>query len=282
MASDTQNVKLGVCKVYFDGVDLGYTKGGVEVEVATETKSVEVDQFGKSPINEVVLGRTCTAVVPLAETTLENLARIMPGATLVATGGVKATGTITVATAANGDAVTINGQTFTYRTAPVLPTDVAIGGSANISAQNLLNAINLVGGSAIVAAKYSLATATITVTYDEFGTKGNAFTLAKTGSSVTISGPTLTGGIDPTKKKVNVTNSVGTQLLALAKKLVLHPKSLPDDNKSEDFVIPRAMTPGALQFAYKLEDERIFNVTFNAYPDPTTSLLFVVGDETAS
>lgn len=86
MASDTKNVKLGVCLVYFGDEDLGYTKGGVEVEVQTETKEVMVDQFGKSPIDEVIMGRTVTAKVPLAETTLENIVKIMPGAKLVGTG----------------------------------------------------------------------------------------------------------------------------------------------------------------------------------------------------
>jgi hypothetical protein len=86
MASDTANVKLGVCSVSFNGVDLGYTKGGVDVEVKTTTKQVMVDQFGNSPVNEYILSRTCTAKVPLAETTLENLVKIMPGATLVTDG----------------------------------------------------------------------------------------------------------------------------------------------------------------------------------------------------
>lgn len=38
-----KNIKLGSCRVLFDGVDLGYTKGGVQVEVATETLKVTVD-----------------------------------------------------------------------------------------------------------------------------------------------------------------------------------------------------------------------------------------------
>lgn len=173
MASDTKNVKLGVCRVYFDGNDLGYTIGGVEVEVTTETKRVEVDQFGRSPINEIIMGRNVQARIPLAETTLENMVRIMPGATLV------------------------------------------------------------------------------------------------------------TDGADPTKKMVEVTHGIGVSLLDLAKELRLHPKGLPDSDKSEDFVIPKAMTPGNLTFAYKLEDERIFDCTFMGYPDSDTELLFYVGDDDA-
>ena len=33
-------------------------------------------------------------------------------------------------------------------------------------------------------------------------------------------------------------------------------------DKSDDFVMVRAGTPGALSFAYKLEDERVYNAEF--------------------
>lgn len=172
MASDIKNVKLGVCTVKFDGVDLGYTKGGVEVTVKTETHKVEIDQFGKTPINEYVTGREVIVKVPLAETTLENMVKIMPGATLV------------------------------------------------------------------------------------------------------------TDGTDPTKKVVKVPTGIGTNLIDIAKTLVLRPVGKTD--ASEDFTVFKAATAGGLQFAYKLEDERIFNCEFNGYPDTSNSNLFAVGDTTAS
>src|SRR4051812_12774795 len=104
MPSNTENVKLGVCTALFDSADLGYTKGGVEVEVQTNTHEVTVDQMGETPIDEIITGRTVQVTVPMAETTLENLARVMPGSTLVSD-GVKASGTVTFSTAApvNGD-----------------------------------------------------------------------------------------------------------------------------------------------------------------------------------
>lgn len=86
MASSTENVKLGVCSVLFNEVDLGFTKGGVEVEVTTDTHEVTVDQMGETPIDEIITGRKVSVKVPLAETTLENLVRIMPGATLITDG----------------------------------------------------------------------------------------------------------------------------------------------------------------------------------------------------
>lgn len=171
MASDIKNVKLGVCSVMFDAKDLGYTQGGVEVTVKTDTHKVNIDQFGKTPINEYIMGREVTVKVPLAETTLENLVATMPGATLI--------------------------------------TDM----------------------------------------------------------------------VDPTKKVVNVPTGIGTNLLDIAKKLVLRPVGKTD--ASEDFTIFKAATAGGLNFAYKLENERIFNVEFTGYPD-AQGQLFAVGDTTAS
>ncbi|MCL2874776.1 MAG: hypothetical protein FWF12_00480 [Betaproteobacteria bacterium] len=175
MASDIKNVKLGVCKVSFGGKDLGYTKGGVEVSVKTETHKVMIDQFGKTPINEYVMGREVTVKVPLAETTLENMVEIMPGATLVV------------------------------------------------------------------------------------------------------------DGVDPDRKAVNVPTGVGTNLIDIAKPLVLHPIGKPETDKSDDFTVFKAATAGALQFSYKLEDERIFSCEFNGYPDSSgaESKLFAVGDTSA-
>ena len=77
-----KNIKLGACKVSFGGVDLGYTKGGVQVEVATETLKVTVDQHGQTTMSELVQGRNITITAPLAESVLNNMVDLMPGSTL--------------------------------------------------------------------------------------------------------------------------------------------------------------------------------------------------------
>lgn len=284
MQSSTRNVKLGVCRVYFDGDDLGVTQGGVEVAVTTETHKVEVDQFGKTPINEYVMGRALTVKVPMAETTLENLVKIMPGATLTATGGTKATGTITITTnpTAN-ETILVNGVTITFKagSAPGM-SDVLIGATASDTATNLAAKLNAHTDPAVALADYSAAAAVVTVTYEGFGTEGNAFTLV-TGTAaakVTMSGATLAGGAEPTKKYVTVDHGIGSDLLDSSKELRLHPTAKLASDKSDDFVVPLANTAGALNFAYKLDQERIFNVEFTGYPDPTTGKLFVVGDNT--
>lgn len=289
MKSSTKNVKLGVCKIIYAGVDLGYTKGGVEVEVKTETHKTQIDQFGKTTINEYLMGRDVTAKAPLAETTIENMVAIMPGAVMTAVGGAAATGSITIATnPTTGDNIVVNGATVTFKSALTGAADeVLIGANAAATAANLADALNKSTTPAIAAATYSVNSAVVSVkygnrlVYGEAGEKsleGNSFTLA-TGTAaakVTMSGATLTGGADATSKSVAVSTGIGVDLLSLARELRLHPISKPDSDKSEDFVIPLAATAGALKFAYKLEDERVYDVEFTGYPD-ANGKLFTVG-----
>jgi hypothetical protein len=280
MASDTKNVKLGVCKVIYDGKDLGYTSGGVEVSVKTDTHKVMVDQFGKTPINEYIMGREVTAKVPLAETTLENMVAIMPGTTLVTTGGAKAAGSITIdVNPADGETIVVNGATVTFKTVAAGALDVTIGATAAATAANLKAMLDASTNQAIALADYAVAGSVVTVTAVDKGTAGNAFTLddGTAGANVTLSGATLSGGTEPTAKSVATTTGIGTNLLEIAKELRFHPKGKPDSDVSDDFVIVRAATAGALKFAYKLEDERIYDTEFMGYPDPVSEKLFTIG-----
>lgn len=81
--AQVQNVRLGACNVEFDGVDLGLTKGGVEVTLTTNKHEVTVDQFGSTIVNDIIMGRVGTVKVPMVETDLAKLLAVFPGATLV-------------------------------------------------------------------------------------------------------------------------------------------------------------------------------------------------------
>ena len=280
MASSSKNVKLGVCKLYYDGEDLGLTQGGVEVQVTTETHKVEVDQFGKSSINELVMGRTLVVKAPLAETTLRNMVKTMPGATLI-TDGVQASGGVVFADDPDvGDAVTIGGTAFTFQAGKADALgQVKVGATKAESIANLIAAVNLallrqdLGG---VKATLNGTGNGITLTVGDPTPLGNAITLAAVGG--TASGATFTGGVVETKARVEVGSGVGTDLLTIAKSLRLHPVGKPDNDFSDDFYVYQAATPGALTFAYKLDAERIFNTEFTGYPDPVTGRLFAAGD----
>jgi hypothetical protein len=81
--TNAQNIRLGACNVTFDGVDLGLTKGGVEVTLTTNKHEVTVDQFGTTVVNDIIMGRVGTVKVPMVETDLQKLLAVFPGATLV-------------------------------------------------------------------------------------------------------------------------------------------------------------------------------------------------------
>lgn len=277
-ASDTKNVKIGVCRAYLDGVDLGYTQGGCEVSVTTQTHVVEVDQFGKSPVSEVIMGRMVKVKVPMAETTIDKMALIMPGATVTATGGSVATGTITpTGNPTTGQNLVINGVTVTLKTVPALAYEVALGATLALTLVSLVNYLNASTDPALAAAQYSASATVLTVTSNDQSAAANLFTLALGTVIGSVSGATLTGGVDGTSKRVTVIDGVGINMLNIAKELRLHPQNLAANDLSEDFVIPLAATAGALTFAYKLENERVFNAEFTGFPDPVTRKLYHFG-----
>ena len=100
--ADATKIRLGVCDVVYDGVDLGYTKGGVTLTVETQVHEITVDQEGPSPVGAVIMGRRCTVSVPLAETDYERMESLMPGSTY--TGG---TGVLDIESGAGSDLLDI-------------------------------------------------------------------------------------------------------------------------------------------------------------------------------
>lgn len=86
--ADSDNVKMGVCNVTFNGTDLGYTKGGVKCSYGSESTEITVDQ-ADAPVGEVMTKQTFEVKVPMAETNLTVLATLLPGATLLTDGTKK-------------------------------------------------------------------------------------------------------------------------------------------------------------------------------------------------
>lgn len=168
--SSTKNVKLGPCKVTYGDVDLGLTKGGVEVSITTNKHEVMVDQFGSTAVNDYITGRTGTVKVPMAETDLAKLLVVIPGAKLVT------------------DATT------------------------------------------------------------------------------------------PSKKKLEIPTAVGTSLLESALALVLHPTAMATTDKSDDVTVPLASPAGNIQFSFQVENERVYAIEFQMYPNEETGLLCILGD----
>ena len=293
MASSTKNVKLGICKVYFGGLDMGLTQGGVEVAVSTETHIVNVDQFGKTTINELVIGRNVMVKCPLAETTVRNLVATMPGSSLISD-GAQATSTLTFTAPASGTLFMIGGQNFVFTATtvakPTTPYMVQLASTAAQSVQNAMDTINralvfgtlgtalnnAAGGVSASIGSPTTLPLVITLTAADPGVAGNAVTTTAS-LGATMTGANMTGGVAETKARVETSTGTGLDLLSYAKVLRLHPISKIDTDFSDDFVVYQAATAGALTFSYKIDSERVFNIEFNGYPD-ASNRLFAVGD----
>lgn len=78
----------------------------------------------------------------------------------------------------------------------VTSLQVQIGGNLSETMDNLIAFLQAHTDQNINLCSYTLLAATILITFDALGTTGNAFTLATTVTGATISGVTLTGGVD--------------------------------------------------------------------------------------
>jgi hypothetical protein len=91
------------------------------------------------------------------------------------------------------DTITVNGVVLTFRAAPTLADEIAIGSTATITAANIAARINLERERFKMSATSSGTT--VSLVADEIGTAGNAITIVEgvTSASFTVSAATLTG-----------------------------------------------------------------------------------------
>ncbi|WP_186028400.1 DUF3383 family protein [Burkholderia gladioli] len=110
--------------------------------------------------------------------------------------GAAASGTVTLtANPAANDTVTINGTAVTFVAAAPSGSQVLIGGSAAATAANLQAFLAASADANLSQCSYSTTGAVTTVTAIALGNAGNAITLAKSSSAITLSGATLAGGV---------------------------------------------------------------------------------------
>ena len=106
------------------------------------------------------------------------------------TDGVKASGTITFAAQPTADdTVTVGTTTLTFKSADPGENEVLIGTDLAATLDNLIAALP----DSVTGSKSS---GVVTITAATTGTAGNSIALAKSGSDITVSGATLSGGVD--------------------------------------------------------------------------------------
>lgn len=148
----------------------------------------------------VQLERICT-LIKLLNGSMSCSAQVR-----VQTAGTCATGTVSASDVpSNNDTHTIFGVVFTYKTAPSPddPLQVAIGATAAATMTNLLPALNR-NARVMGVASAALITSTITLTARVPGKWAEAQgTLAKSGTNLAVSNPTLTASTEPTLSGAN-------------------------------------------------------------------------------
>ena len=105
----------------------------------------------------------------------------------------KATGTATLVSVAAGDTLTLAGVTFTASASDGTGQNFLQTGTDTVDAAALAAAINRYQQQTHCSA--TSATNVVTITALDYGTEGNALTLTETGTTITVSGATLTGGV---------------------------------------------------------------------------------------
>lgn len=185
-----------------------------------------------------------------------NLAAIRPEDTIVAAlnnnagtitdvsfvSGVKASGTLTFASAVNTDTFVVNGVTFTIKTAPVagVMTDVAVGATNALMAAYAAAAINAFFGATDASVTATAAAAVVTVTAAVTGTAPNSYTLVG-GARITASAATLASGTLDAGTTISPVTASGTltfaSVVAEATFVV----------KGVTFTVKAAPTPGNLR-----------------------------------
>lgn len=114
--------------------------------------------------------------------------------TLTKTGANISVSGATFSGGVNPDTVTVNGTAITFVSINPTGSQVLVGATSSITATNLKTFLSASVDSNIVQATYSISGLVITVTAVAVGTGGNSFTLAKSSTSLTVSGGTLSGG----------------------------------------------------------------------------------------
>lgn len=105
----------------------------------------------------------------------------------------KASGTATLASVAAGDTLTLAGVTFTASATLNTGQNFLQSGTDTADAAALAAAINRYQQQTHCSA--TSAAAVVTITALDYGTEGNAITLAETGTTITVSGATLANGV---------------------------------------------------------------------------------------
>ena len=244
MTVSTEKISLGSADATYKGVDLGATKGGVEVEIKTETYEVKVDQTGETPVKEIITGTVVTVKVPMAETDLDKLKLMMPQSVATEVSGALPTGYMVnnVAGYAAG------------------ASQVAIDAGANTPEPGVTFTFS---GHNTVYRVVAFESGSGVVTFvQNAGGVGGLVALVADDEPVTF--VARASGIE-------IRTGVNIDLYQHAGELKLHPTGMSPAITEQDFTAFKAAPSANFSFKYEQGSERVYEVEFKCYPDTTNN-----------
>ena len=78
---NSNNISIGPAYVYFAGVHVGHTYGGVSMSVTQNTYELKSDQYGETPVRVLDAGLVIEVTVNMTESTFANLKILFASAT---------------------------------------------------------------------------------------------------------------------------------------------------------------------------------------------------------
>ena len=78
---NSDNLQLGPCLVYWNGVHVGHTEGGSTISITQSGYELKSDNYGDTPLKTVDAGVSIEVTVNLAEMSFTNLKMLFASAT---------------------------------------------------------------------------------------------------------------------------------------------------------------------------------------------------------
>jgi len=288
MAGTVGNIKVEPMQVIWDGVDLGFTEGDIEMSQEEQATDITAHQEGTTVLDAIRTGRNVTITTVLKETSVAQINKMLQAGESTATAAAEVTSvtavadvsssldgtyfTINSALDATGYYVWINVAAGGNDPAPSGLTGIAVAISANDDADTVAAAIQTaVDAEGDFGASVSGSVVTIT----------NAATGGTTDAADVDSGFTIA----VTTQGISAVDGFGkgkrfTGQIADAKKLRLHPTALASTDLSRDWNFWKAY-PMFDSMTFSGENPQTMSITWKAFPDSSradTSYIGVYGE----
>lgn len=282
------NILVEPCSVTFNGSDLGFVEGDIDIALDEKTVEITAHQEGTNVLDAIRTGKNVEVTLGLKETSLTQVQ------TALGWGGSSSSAAAevsTVTTVADSSA-SLNNKYFFIRTganalyhvwfnvssggsdpAPSGSTAIAVAISTNATAAQVASAVQ----SAVDATAPFIATVSNNVVTITNAATGQATDISDVNTSFTFAVTTQGGasGLYGWGSSKDFT-AVSTQ----AAKLVLHPVALSSSDKTRDLNFWKAY-PMLESINLSGENPRVIKVKFKVFPDTTRQSairLFAIGD----